>query len=101
MEWGDHLQFLLDLAEGGSSPKALESRIVMEDHLRFWWDAFWDMSSERPVHFGGLGRIPLSAIDCWARRYSIDDIDDFDALKAVIFAMDGVFLDRMAAKTKG
>ncbi|ESQ83256.1 hypothetical protein AEAC466_13470 [Asticcacaulis sp. AC466] len=55
--------------------------------------AFWEVSHDRPVGFG-VGPVPFGAIDRWARRYGIDDADDFDDLVGAIRVMDGVYLDR-------
>lgn len=34
------------------------------------------------------GPIPFSAIDRYARRYGLDEIDDFDAFAGIVSAMD-------------
>ncbi len=72
----------------------------MEPHLQFWWDAFWDLSGDRQVFIGGVGRIPLQAMDCWAGRYGVEGRDEFDAFKTVMRAMDDVFVAHVAAKAE-
>jgi hypothetical protein len=47
----------------------------------------------------GEGRIPFTAIDRYARRYGISEVDEFDRLKAVIRAMDAEYLNLRAPKT--
>ncbi len=61
--------------------------------------AFWALSSDRPVGMSA-GAIPFTAIDAYARRMGVDDPDEFALLLAAIRAMDGVWLDHYARKTK-
>jgi hypothetical protein len=63
----------------------------LDRHLRFTWQAFWDLSNDRPAVFGGIGGIPFSAIDRYAKRYDITDVDEFDRFARLLKAMDTVF----------
>lgn len=63
----------------------------MWEHLQFQWSAFWDLHTDRPVGMG-VGPIPFGAIDQYAARYSIDDLDDFEAFRELIRAMDDAYL---------
>ena len=91
--WGDKIEFLERVAEeDGVLPKALQSRPELEEHLLFVWSAFQTVSTDRPVGLG-LAPIPFSAIDRFARRYGIVDIDEFDRLHRLIGQLDRALLD--------
>ena len=63
---------------------------------QFYWDAFWRLNRDRD--FGmGEGYIPFQAIDCFARRYDIDDWD-FEDLFSNITAMDTVYMEEKEKK---
>lgn len=38
---------------------------------RFLWDAFWELTTERPMGFGAEGRIPYAAIRDFARDHKL------------------------------
>lgn len=78
-------------AEGEDIP-ALRGRIDPADHLAFVWDAFWALQGDRHLGFGSVGPIPHLAIDAYASRYGIADLDEFDRLRRLVAAMDGVWL---------
>lgn len=80
----------------GQPIAALQSRVEVEAHLRFEWRAFADLSTDRPVGMG-VRPIPWSCIDRYARRYGIDDLDDFEAFLSLMRAMDAVHLDHVAS----
>lgn len=50
------------------------------------------LQGERPLSLGmsGViyGRIPFTAIEAYARRYGIDDLDEFDRLRRIVEALD-------------
>jgi hypothetical protein len=58
----------------------------------FTWSAFWALQGDRALGFGSVGQIPFQAIDAYARRCGITDIDEFDRLQTLIGVMDGVWL---------
>jgi hypothetical protein len=66
---------------------ALDARPEVSDHLGFVWSAFWELGSDRAIGFAA-GPIPFTAIDAYAARYGIDDIDQFDRFRALIRAME-------------
>lgn len=45
-----------------------------------------------------LAPIPFSAIDGFARRYGVTDVDEFDRLRRLIGAMDRAFLEDVRAE---
>lgn len=49
----------------------------------------------------GRGPIPFSALDRYADRYGIADIDEFEQFRVVIRAMDGAFLEKTANDEPG
>lgn len=63
-----------------------------------WWQCFTDLQSDRPMGMG-LGPVPWSSIDQWARRYSIPD-DEFAVLAHVIRRLDAEWLVMHAEKDK-
>lgn len=60
-------------------------------HLRFYWDAFTTLGTDRSVGMAE-GPIPFSAVDRYARRYGIDDIDDFDVFLRIMRGLDAEYL---------
>ena len=65
-------------------------------HLLLEWEAFVQLSTDRPV---GLtrGAIPWSSIDRYAARHGIDG-DDFNRFYALIRAMDATYLAHLKDK---
>jgi hypothetical protein len=57
----------------------------------FAYVAFCALSGDREAGFG-VGPIRFTAIDAYARRYRIDDVDEFDELSASIRLIDGIYL---------
>ncbi len=73
----------------------------MHEHLVFYWRAFNELSSDRPLgSSGGAGSIPWTAIDRYATRHGIGDPDAFDRFMSLIRAMDRVYLDYAADQAK-
>lgn len=86
------------LAEG-ELPKALAERPPLKRYLLPIWDAFHALAGDR--HIGmGVGPIPFSAIDLYARRYGIADGDEFARFHALISAMDVAHQKHWADKAK-
>jgi hypothetical protein len=65
-----------------------------------FWDAFNDLAGTRPIVPGGVGWIPWSAIDAWALRYDITDLDDFEDLKDHVMALDVVWVEHFTDRAK-
>jgi hypothetical protein len=53
------------------------------EECRFVYAAFHELVNDRQVGFG-LGPIPWSAIDAYARRYGLNDIDEFERFVALV-----------------
>lgn len=67
---------------------------MIEMHLLFVWDAFWELNTERPMGFA-LGPIPARAIREHAEAAGIFG-DAFDSFRTVIRALDAEYLKRTA-----
>jgi hypothetical protein len=87
-------------ADTGAILPALESRVRPYPHLTFYWNAFFNLSSDRQVGLS-LGRIPWTSIDRYAARYRVDNPDSFDLLVRFLRAMDEVLLAYEAARADG
>lgn len=81
------------LAEEGETPQALLDRPEIEMQLQPFWEAFSELSTDRPIDgMGGAGAIPFSAIDRYADRYGFGQADEFERFRALIRAMDAAYL---------
>ncbi len=61
-------------------------------------DAFVELQNDRPLGVAGLGAIPFTAIDAWARRYGVRD---FEAFRLGIRAMEAAQAKWEAAERGG
>ena len=68
--------------------------------LALFLQAFEDLSPSRSSSGFGLGPIPFEAIDRYARRFCIDDPDDFDDLASFVRALDDEYLAWAAADSE-
>jgi len=91
MAWGSKSLYLDDLIDRGKPvPSEYLRRPRLHPEYQIYWDAFWELSSDRQVGMA-IGRIPFTAIDCYARRYGFEEIDEFDRFVSVMRAMDSEF----------
>lgn len=82
-------------------PPALLRKPEVSPGLDRYLTAFWDLTSERQLGaMGGCGSIPWTAIDRYAARQGLDDLDDFERFRSIIRAMDGAYLAHVAEVTK-
>ncbi len=65
----------------------------MSPGLQLYFDAFADLDKDRPIGLGGIGAIPFTSVDAYARRLGIDAPDDFRMFMQLIQRMDAVLLD--------
>lgn len=56
------------------------------------WRSFWSLTNDRQIGFGGIGGIAFTAIDGYARRYKIVDLDEFETLLELIQRLDAEYL---------
>jgi len=68
--------------------------------LALFLQAFEDLSPSRPSGGFGPGAIPFEAIDRYARRFGIDDPEDFDDLAGFVRALDDEYLAWVAAESE-
>ncbi|KMO15772.1 phage tail assembly chaperone [Methylobacterium indicum] len=81
-------------AEGRKLPDGYDERPGISAFNLFFWDAFWELSTERPLGFGAEGRIPGSAIEAFAGRVGMVDTDEIAFFRAVMRGMDAEYLAR-------
>ena len=60
----------------------------LPDHLEEVYQAFSRLSSSRAISMGGVGPIPYEAVERYAERHGIEDVDGFWYL---IQSLDEVF----------
>lgn len=70
-------------------PEAVTSIVELLPGANEFFQAFWELSSERQVSLGVVGPIPARALDYFAQRLSDGDQDLF---RTCIRAMDEVLL---------
>lgn len=87
-------------AEGGDVAPGHEVDPEIPIHLLWVWQAFWELTNDRPLGFGGVGGIPFTAIDVYARRYGIGCLDEFTRFRALIRALDDEYV-KTVNKPKG
>ena len=56
------------------------------------YNAWIELSTSRPSNGMGLSPIPFSALDRYAERYGLGDLDDFELFRRAIRAMDSIYL---------
>jgi len=87
--------------EDGRAPKALSEKPELEDHLVWVYNAFSRISTDRQYfESGGCTTISWSAVNDYAIRYGIDDLDDFTRFYNLISALDAVYLRDQSEKLK-
>jgi hypothetical protein len=65
----------------------------------FLWNAFHELDTDRQIGFAE-GPIPFTAIDSFARRYGIVDVDEFDGFVTIMRGMDAALQETRATKRK-
>lgn len=70
----------------------------LEPAWHFFWAAFWDLGTERPIGMG-LGPIPDSALREYARHSGVTG-DLLDSFKVIIRAVDAEYLRLVAPKDR-
>jgi hypothetical protein len=63
------------MADAGETVKALEARPILQLGLDVYFQAYNDLSFDRPTGFS-VGYIPWSSITKWCELHGIYDIDD-------------------------
>ncbi len=84
------------ISEGRTVPDDFLNQPEIEIQNVFYWEAFWDLGSERQVGMG-VGPIPNSAMQAFADREGLG-ADQFEFFRGVIRAVDKDYLDRQVPK---
>lgn len=76
-------------------PTVLEEEPEVREDLVFYLNAYMDLSTSRPVSFGGMR--PLSWADLWAyaKAYDVEDFEDF---AEIINGVDKAFREHVEAE---
>ncbi len=92
MHWSPQRKHLERLeVEGKALPAGFLDRPLLAYGNRFLWDAFWELTTERPLGFGAEGRIPFSAIRIFADDHDLAG-DVFEWFRRVMREMDSEYL---------
>lgn len=67
--------------------------------LELYYEAFTELSNTRPITQGGLGAIPWTAINEWAKRYDIEG-SDFERLATYVRSLDAEYIKYVSKKNK-
>jgi hypothetical protein len=87
-----HLQYAGKISywqkRGLPCPDPIPPRPELPEHLQFYWKAYWAVYADRSME---TGRISFIAMDRYAERYGLDDVDSFDRLTTILAAMDSEY----------
>ena len=84
---------MYDLAETGVGRVQERAQAFLDEQPQlysgsiFYWRAFQELNTERPIGLGGKGLIPLSAIRAYAADMGMDD-DEYTSFKRIIMDVD-------------
>lgn len=94
----DHYRYLLSHRRFRAVPEWFQTRPSPNAESLFWWEAFWELSSERPVGMG-IAPIPGSAIRAFIRDHDLDE-DMASMLLRLVRKLDGIFMKLAVQKPK-
>lgn len=81
-------------------PEKIAGAPRLREDLRWVWDAFSDLTTERaPGSMGPPGHIPWRAIYTYCQVHGIRGVQ-FDHFKEVVKSMDDAYLEHLAKKIK-
>lgn len=88
-------------ADPDFEPAFLLTRPELFQHLALYSEAFRDLGSTRQLGaLGGAGEIPWTAIDRYAERLGLHDLDAFERLRWALGVQDRVYLEHLAEKAR-
>ena len=101
LTYGPHAEWLAQAAEDRGEP-------IPEDAIPpeiaagyvYAYAVFQELSADRQIGMA-LGPIPFTAIDAYARRFGIDDLDEFEQLLDDVAMIDRLFLKISLDKKPG
>lgn len=79
-------------------PKALETKINLDNRQAFYYDIFVELSSSRGRDEFGAFPITASELLSYCTFYGINDIEQRTVIAKHIRALDSAFLERLASK---
>lgn len=77
---------------GVELPQTVDEKPEVRPDLELYWEAYMDLNGTRASGFG-LGPIPWTSIDAFARRHKLEDPDEFQTLKEIVWKVDKAYLD--------
>lgn len=80
------------MQEAGHEIQALINRPQLTIWTKDLYEAFYLLTDSRPVHFGGLGSIPMTEIEAYMRIDGIKDLESRYRFMTAIKAMDAEYL---------
>lgn len=83
---------------GEQVPDRILNAPSLDTSLAFYYDAFFDLTSERQVGFGE-GPIPTTAILRYASHYEMDSLEESDLL-FFVRRLDNAYLEHQSSKAK-
>lgn len=86
-------------AEAVAQQSAPPDEAALPPGAELYWDAFWHLTHDRAQSGFGVGAIPFSAIDAYARRIGVRD-EDFSDFANLVRAADDEFVAVMAQRMK-
>lgn len=78
-------------------PSGYLDQPYIEPEYQFFYDAFWELGSER-INGMSAGQIPANSITRFAGEHEMT-VDERDFLKHVLRTLDNIFLNYKATKT--
>jgi len=99
LEWGPHIAALKKRVERGDPVPALENMPTVFDDLRWVYDGFSELNSQRRVN-QVPNRINVVEVDTWLTLNGIDDPDDRLFFWRMVRAMDSAWMDRAHKEIK-
>ena len=98
LKYGEHEETMwARLGDASHIPDQLKNAPVLMDGQEFYWNAFWRLSSDRPVGMG-LGPIPFSSVVMYASLYDMDH-EGLTELAHIMQGMDNAFLKYQQEKS--
>ncbi len=77
----------------------MKDRPEIDPTLIFFYEAFHDLSTSRPVSQAGPLPIPISEVLAYCEFYQIHDLDFRSTLLGLVKRMDGQYLESFHKKT--
>ena len=78
---------------------ALSNEPLLEMRFNFYWTAYEELATDRPVTMNGAGLIPLTAIRAYSDDFQMSRIER-DMFKAIMMSVDRHMHNFEAAKQK-